>query len=314
MQQSGGDAKGLTAQESWQDIHATMERTRSSMYVAGSATILLLWAAIAAVGVGSQSAIMELASEFADSSPWIFGVLWGSLMVPGMVGSGLIGRRAGRRIAPGDAARSAGIRVFLYWMAVVAAMFLIPAAAGMWNAEDGENIPLVTMGIVALGLHPLRYHAPAGVGHNRRGVRRGVLHPQPPPGRRCHAGVWGTDPGRGGPGRLVDTQERGPVTGSAIVLNETIHQSTRLRIMTLLVSMPETDRVAYGFIQKTLDLTGGNLTIHLRKLEDAEYLAITKEFQDSKPHTWVQATETGRRAFAEYLSNLEKALNWQPRK
>ena len=104
------------------------------------------------------------------------------------------------------------------------------------------------------------------------------------------------------------------MTGKAIVLNETIHQSTRLRIMTLLVSMPETDRVAYGFIQRTLDLTGGNLTIHLRKLEDAEYLAITKEFQDSKPHTWVQATETGRRAFAEYLSNLEKALNWQPRK
>lgn len=151
MQQSGGDAKGLTAQESWQEIHAMMERTRSSMYVAGSATILLLWAAIAAVGVGSQSAIMELASEFADSSPWIFGVLWGSLMVPGMVGSGFIGRRAGRRIAPGDAARSAGIRVFLYWMTVVAAMFLIPAAAGMWNAEDGENIPMVTMGIVALG-------------------------------------------------------------------------------------------------------------------------------------------------------------------
>ncbi len=102
------------------------------------------------------------------------------------------------------------------------------------------------------------------------------------------------------------------MSGEAIVLNETIHQSTRLRIMTLLVSMPETDRVAYGFIQKTLDLTGGNLTIHLRKLEDAEYLAITKEFRDSKPHTWVQATKTGRRAFAEYLSNLEKALSWQP--
>ena len=104
------------------------------------------------------------------------------------------------------------------------------------------------------------------------------------------------------------------MTSEAIVLNETIHQSTRLRIMTLLVSMPETDRVAYGFIQKTLDLTGGNLTIHLRKLGDAGYLAITKEFRDSKPHTWVQATENGRRAFAEYLSNLEKALNWQPRK
>ena len=102
------------------------------------------------------------------------------------------------------------------------------------------------------------------------------------------------------------------MTDEATVLNETIHQSTRLRIMTMLVSMPETDRLAYGFIQKTLDLTGGNLTTHLWKLEDADYLVITKEFQDSKPRTWIQATPTGRRAFAEYLSNLEKALNWGP--
>ena len=111
------------------------------------------------------------------------------------------------------------------------------------------------------------------------------------------------------------------MTDEAIVLNETIHQSTRLRIMTMLVSMPETDRLAYGFIQKTLDLTGGNLTTHrkLRKLEDADYLttrgpdterAVAKEFQDSKPRTWVQATPAGRRAFAEYLSNLERAHVW----
>ena len=53
--------------------------------------------------------------------------------------------------------------------------------------------------------------------------------------------------------------------------------------MTLLVSVPEPDRLAYGFIQQTLGLTGGNLTIHLRKLEAAGYLAITKEFQGAKP-------------------------------
>ena len=103
------------------------------------------------------------------------------------------------------------------------------------------------------------------------------------------------------------------MTDEAIHLNETIHQSTRLRIMTLLISLPEEDRFAYGFIQQTLDLTGGNLTTHLRKLEDADYLVITKEFVGSKPRTWVQATPLGRRAFAEYLSNLHKALNWQPR-
>ena len=102
------------------------------------------------------------------------------------------------------------------------------------------------------------------------------------------------------------------MTEESIPLDETIHQPTRLRMMTMLVSQPEGGRLAYGFIQKTLGLTGGNLTSHLRKLEDADYLAITKEFMDSKPRTWVEATLTGRKAFAEYLSNLEKTLRWPP--
>ena len=148
---SEGEMGAGTPEESWRDIHETMYRAQSSMYVAGTSTILLLWAAIASLGVSSQYAILTLASEFAERSPWIFGVLWGVLMVPGMVGSGIIGSRAGRRIAPGGAARSAGIRVFLYWLAVVVAIFLIPAAAGMRNAENGDNIPGVVLGIVSLG-------------------------------------------------------------------------------------------------------------------------------------------------------------------
>lgn len=112
----------------------------------------------------------------------------------------------------------------------------------------------------------------------------------------------------------MDPLERHPLTDEAIVLNETIHQSTRLRIMTMLVGQPVSDRLAYGFIQQTLGLTGGNLTTHLRKLEDAGYLVIAKEFEGVKPRTWVQATPTGRRAFAEYLANLNRALNWQPSK
>ncbi len=97
-----------------------------------------------------------------------------------------------------------------------------------------------------------------------------------------------------------------------IMLDETIHQSTRLRIMALLVSQSESDRVAYGFVQKTLGLTGGNLTTHLRKLEEADFLVTSKEFLNSKPRTWLQATPEGRRAFAEYLHQLDLALGREP--
>ena len=98
------------------------------------------------------------------------------------------------------------------------------------------------------------------------------------------------------------------MTDEPIVLNETFHQPTRLRIMTLLTAEPGTDRLAYTFIQQTLNLTGGNMTTHLRKLEEAGYVAMTKEFQGSKPRTWVEATPEGRREFAEYIADLEACL------
>lgn len=98
------------------------------------------------------------------------------------------------------------------------------------------------------------------------------------------------------------------MSDNSAVLDETIHQSVRLRIMTLLVSQPAPAQVAYRFIQRTLDLTGGNLTVHLRKLREAGYVAINKEFRDEKPSTWIQATAMGRQAFADYLTNLERVL------
>ena len=149
MQESDGGAAALTPQESWQTIHATMDRARSSMYMAGTATILLLWGAITSLGIISQYALESF--ELASRSPWIIGALWGVLATAGMVGSAIIGHRAGGRDAAGDAVRSAGIRVFLFWLAVVAAVFLIPAAAGMWTEESAHQIPHVAIGIVALG-------------------------------------------------------------------------------------------------------------------------------------------------------------------
>ena len=152
MQGSDHQTAALTPDESWSAVHATLDRARNSMYVAGTATILLLWGAIVALGYFVQYAIATLASDFAAGRPWYPGLLWGVLAAAGMLGSALIGHRAGREIAAGHAARSAGIRVFLFWLAVLAAAFLLPAAAGLWTSDDaGAAIPRVTVGIVALG-------------------------------------------------------------------------------------------------------------------------------------------------------------------
>ena len=147
----GQDDETMTPQEGWRSILTTMEGARSSMYVAGSAAILVLWGVIASMGYLSEFATATLAEDFATRNPWISGPLWGVLAVVGMVGSALIGHRAGKDGVSGDAIRNAGLRVFLFWLAVVAAAFLVPAAAGMWDEDAGANIPHVAIGIVALG-------------------------------------------------------------------------------------------------------------------------------------------------------------------
>ena len=81
--------------------------------------------------------------------------------------------------------------------------------------------------------------------------------------------------------------------------------------MTVLIAQGETDRLAYGFIQKTLDVTGGNLTTHLRKLEEAGYLVIEK---GSRARS--RARGSGRRRRGVALSPsisaiLRRALGWQ---
>lgn len=151
MQRGDVGTAELTAQESLQAIHTTMEEARSSMYVAGTATILLLWGVIASVGFISMYVTETLAPDFVADNPWFPAPLWGVLVTVGMVGSAIIGTRAGSTGASGDAIRSAGIRVFLFWLAVAAAALLVPAGAGMWVEGAGDEIGHVAIGIVALG-------------------------------------------------------------------------------------------------------------------------------------------------------------------
>lgn len=91
-------------------------------------------------------------------------------------------------------------------------------------------------------------------------------------------------------------------------LNETIHQPVRLRVMAALVSLGPDEEVDFTYLRDLLEVTDGNLGAHLRKLEEAGYIAINKIFVERKPRTYVSATADGRKVFSEHVAALESIL------
>ena len=91
-------------------------------------------------------------------------------------------------------------------------------------------------------------------------------------------------------------------------LNETIHQPVRLRIMAALVTLEPGNEVDFTYLRELLGVTDGNLGAHLRKLEEAGYIALDKTFVDRKPRTFVRATAAGREVFQEHVAALEAIL------
>ena len=91
-------------------------------------------------------------------------------------------------------------------------------------------------------------------------------------------------------------------------LNETIHQPVRLRIMAALVALEEGNEVDFTYLRDLLEVTDGNLGAHLRKLEEAGYIAVNKTFVNRKPRTYVAVTAEGRQVFKEHVTALEAIL------
>jgi DNA-binding MarR family transcriptional regulator len=85
-------------------------------------------------------------------------------------------------------------------------------------------------------------------------------------------------------------------------LDPVIHQPTRLRVMMLLLGVREAD---FTFILNTLGLTNGNLSIHMRKMEETGYVEMTKSFQGRMPNTTYRLTDLGRRQLAAYWQALD---------
>ena len=88
-------------------------------------------------------------------------------------------------------------------------------------------------------------------------------------------------------------------------LNPLIHQPTRLRIMAALVSLDAGEKADFGFLRDLLELTDGNLSVHLQKLEEANYVLIEKVFEGRRPKTWVSVTPEGHDAFSAHVDALE---------
>lgn len=91
-------------------------------------------------------------------------------------------------------------------------------------------------------------------------------------------------------------------------LNETIHQPVRLRIMSALVALEAGNEVDFTYLRDLLKVTDGNLGAHLRKLEEAGYIAVNKVFVDRKPRTYVAVTDSGRQVFEEHVAALQSIL------
>jgi DNA-binding MarR family transcriptional regulator len=89
-------------------------------------------------------------------------------------------------------------------------------------------------------------------------------------------------------------------------LDEVIHGRLRLGIMSYLVH--NTGVAEFTELKDVLETTQGNLSVHLRKLEDARYVAIEKSFLRRKPLTRVRLTAAGRKAFVAYLDTLSRLV------
>ena len=88
-------------------------------------------------------------------------------------------------------------------------------------------------------------------------------------------------------------------------LDRLIHERMRLGIVSALAVNPS---LTFNDLKKVLGTTDGNLSVHARKLEEAQYIACTKSFEGRMPKTEYKLTASGRRALERYLDHMEALI------
>ena len=97
-----------------------------------------------------------------------------------------------------------------------------------------------------------------------------------------------------------------PIETSIPDFDRLIHEKTRLAIVSALAVNPT---LTFNELKAILKTTDGNVSVHTRKLEDANYLNCRKSFEGRVPRTEYSLTAAGRRALQRYLDHMEALIN-----
>jgi DNA-binding MarR family transcriptional regulator len=106
----------------------------------------------------------------------------------------------------------------------------------------------------------------------------------------------------------VASRQPGPVRTAqprALRLDRLIHERLRLGIVSALAV---NERLSFNDLKRLLDTTDGNLSVHARRLEEAQYIACDKSFEGRVPRTHYHLTPAGRRALEKYLAHMEALI------
>jgi len=96
------------------------------------------------------------------------------------------------------------------------------------------------------------------------------------------------------------------VKKSPLELDRLIHERLRLGIVSALAV---NERLTFTDLKTLLQTTDGNLSVHARKLEDADYISCEKGFDGRTPRTEYRLTPAGRRALEKYLTHMEAIIS-----
>jgi DNA-binding MarR family transcriptional regulator len=88
-------------------------------------------------------------------------------------------------------------------------------------------------------------------------------------------------------------------------IDRVIHEKGRLAIMSMLAASPA---LSFTEMRDALNMTDGNLTTHIRTLQESGYVSVTKSFQNNRPLTTCSLTSAGKKAFATYIDLLEQII------